>query len=127
MLSVKQYYKFFEVLDENGEYNNCESFKKEYAFQKEVFQKWIKTLEVNKEYTILRPNHTCRNGSARFINNGVCKFLGMVTCKSWNGVPTEYACFLKANGKSKIYLSPSDLTIHTSEFFRKEAEKLINK
>ena len=88
---------------------------REYEFREQIFNEWKSSLVVGDKMVICRPNHTRRNNSARFYNQGVCT---VVEIKSGSVI------FQKEGGRKLIYTA-HDFTVDTNDYFRKRCDELL--
>lgn len=108
-MNSKAYNKHFEK--ENGLIDAV----REYEFRYQIFNEWKSSLVVGDKMEICRPNHTCRNNSARFFNHGVCEVVE---------IKKESVIFQKEGGRKIIYTA-NDLTVNTNDYFNKRCNELL--
>lgn len=108
-MNSREYYKHFEK--EDGRLD----WVREGEFRKQIFNEWKSTLSVGDKMEVLRPNHTRRNNSARFYNQGVCT---VVEIKAGSVI------FQKEGGRKLIYTA-NDCTVDTNDYFRKRCDELL--
>ena len=95
-------------------FNNFNNFNDEWNFRKPFFKEWLSTLKVGDTMEVIRPNHTRRNGSSPFFNQGVCEIVE---------IKEDEVVFLK-NSK-KLHYDMSDFTISTNSFFYNKAKEFF--
>ena len=108
-MNSREYHKHFE--QEDGSLN----WRVENKFREQVFAEWKSILSVGDKLEVIRPNHTGRNNSARFYNQGVCT---VVEIKSGSVI------FQKEGGRKLIYTA-HDFTVDTNDYFRKRCDELL--
>lgn len=97
-------------------YKSFENHLAEWEFREQIFNKWLNTLKAGDKMEVIRPNHTRRNNSSAYFNQGICEVLE---------IKKDEVTFLKSNGK-KLHYKISDFQIETNRYFYESAKELLS-
>lgn len=96
-------------------YQSFENHIAEWNFRKQIFAKWLETLKVGDKMEVVRPNHTRRNNSSAYFNQGICEVVE---------IKKDEVVFLKNNGK-KLHYTINDFQIETNKYFYNIAKEML--
>lgn len=103
--------KYFSTTKYINSFNN---WREQEAFEEPIFKEWLSTLKVGDTMEVIRPNHTRRNGSSPYFNQGFCEIVEI----------KEDKVIFKKNDK-KLHYTMKDFTIHTSNFLYNRAREIF--